>query len=106
MAQKAPADHWARKLRQFKFDNGLLQKEYLVTEECEGFSQLLELSQSLPAGVYWDEDGFYKLIENASKDQETLAYLMLQQLEIMKSIKIYLIIISVVIVLTFLGLIS
>jgi hypothetical protein len=74
------------KLRKYKLDNGLLEKEYLP-EECEGFSQLLETNQSLPTGVFWDEDSFYKLIETASKDQEILAHLMLQQLETMKTIK-------------------
>ena len=84
-------------LRQYKFDNNLLQKIDCSYEENKEFTKLVKTGQPLPEGVLQHKpdmgggfDGFYRLYTSDLSNDEIAEYLTYKQLDVLKTIKGYL----------------
>ena len=81
-------------LREHKIEFDLLQKIPCTKEENKKYRKMVEANQTLPAGVYSDDDEvdvtlmeFYTIYEPDLSDAEIQEYLTYKQLSLIRTIK-------------------
>ena len=75
-------------LKLLRYQNDLLQADECGKEESEALKAKLNAKEPLPEGVRVNESGtFYRLKESGLSPEETMEYIMLRQLKVMKHIR-------------------
>jgi len=81
-----------KKLRLFKFEHGLLQKVKCSEEENRTYERMFESGEALPEGISQSDLGyFYRDSTSGLTESEIAEYLIYKQLDLLRSIRAWLI---------------